>query len=89
MSSPERPPPGAAGAGEEERRALREAAAWHTRLRGEAAAPEAHAGWQRWHAASAAHRRAWQKVQTVEARLARLPAGLPGLDAPGRPPARR
>ncbi len=57
-----------------ERRALREAAAWHTRLRDHAAAPADHHAWQGWHAADPAHRQAWQKVQAVGAQMGRIPA---------------
>ncbi|MDR6214844.1 FecR domain-containing protein [Paracidovorax wautersii] len=58
-----------------DRAALREAAAWHTRLHGTPDADDRGA-WQRWHAADPAHRRAWDRVQTVSAQLARIPAPL-------------
>lgn len=60
-----------------ERRALREAAAWHVRLRGPAAADAgARQEWHSWHEADPTHQRAWQRVQSVNAQLARLPAPL-------------
>ena len=57
------------------RQALREAAAWHTRLRSQAD-PADHEAWQRWHAAHPAHQRAWQQVQAVGAQFAAIPAPL-------------
>lgn len=74
-----------------ERRALREAAAWHTRLRDQtAAAANDHRAWQDWHAADPAHQRAWQKVQAVGAQLGRIPAPLArqALGERSRPPRR-
>jgi transmembrane sensor len=59
-----------------DRRALREAAAWHTRLRDHAVAPDDHGAWEAWHAADPAHQRAWHKVQAVGARMGRIPAPL-------------
>ncbi|CAM4130323.1 FecR domain-containing protein [Paracidovorax anthurii] len=66
-----------------DRRALREAAAWHTRLRGDAR-PADQQAWQRWHAAHPAHQQAWQRVQAVSAQLALIPAPL-GRQALGAP----
>lgn len=73
-----------------ERRALREAAAWHVRLRDPEAAPDAYQAWQCWHAADPAHGRAWLRVQAVSAQLSRLPAPLARQALARRPgPARR
>lgn len=59
-----------------ERRALREAAAWHVRLRDASAPSGAHEAWLCWHDADPAHGRAWQRVQAVHAQLSRVPAPL-------------
>jgi len=71
-----------------DRRALREAAAWHTRLHGSPQAADQQA-WQDWHAAHPAHQRAWQRVQAVSAQLARIPAplGRQALAGPAAAPA--
>lgn len=73
-----------------DRQALREAAAWHTRLRNHAASDEDHHAWLGWHAADPAHQRAWQKVQAVDAHLGRIPAtlGQQALGERGHPPRR-
>lgn len=59
-----------------ERQALREAAAWHTRLRDTSAREHAQQAWHDWHAADPTHQRAWQRVQAVSAQLAFLPPSL-------------
>ncbi|MDA8454169.1 FecR domain-containing protein [Acidovorax sp. GBBC 3334] len=74
--TPSRPEPASPpGHGPDDRRALREAAAWHTRLR-EGAGPADAREWQRWLAAHPAHQRAWERVQAVSAQLAQIPAPL-------------
>lgn len=59
-----------------ERRALREAVNWQVRLRDNAAAEDTRQGWSAWLAADAAHQRAWQRVQAVNAQFSRLPPTL-------------
>ena len=74
-----------------DREALREAAAWHTRLHGDSH-PDDRQAWQQWHAAHPAHQRAWQRVEAVSAQFARIPPPL-GRQALGsstaKPPTRR
>lgn len=71
-----------------DRRALSEAAAWHTRLRDVAASDADQRAWSAWRAADPAHQRAWDKVLAVSAQLSRLPAPL-ALQALGPRPRRR
>lgn len=69
-----------------DRRALKEAAAWHTRLRDLAATDDDQRAWAHWHMADPAHAQAWNKVLAVGAQLGRIPAplALRALDAPPR-----
>ena len=71
-----------------ERQALHEAARWHTRLHDEAATPEDQQAWQHWHSTHASHQQAWQTVQAVSQRLARIPAPV-ALQALAQPPLAR
>ncbi|MDR0226661.1 MAG: FecR domain-containing protein [Burkholderiaceae bacterium] len=59
-----------------DRRALREAAAWHVRLRDTMAGAEVQQAWQGWYEADPAHRSAWQRVLAVSAQLSRVPPPL-------------
>ena len=71
-----------------ERQALNEAARWHTRLHDEAATPEDLQAWQQWHSAHPSHQWAWQTVQAVSQRLARIPAPV-AMQALAQPPMAR
>jgi transmembrane sensor len=73
---------------DDERRALREAAAWHTRLRDVAASEADQRAWSAWRAEDPAHQRAWDRVLTLSAQLGRIPAPL-ALQALGPRPPRR
>lgn len=53
---------------------LEAAAHWYVQLHDEAARPDRRAAWERWLAADAAHRQAWERMQALERRL----DGLPG-----------
>lgn len=56
--------------------AIREAAAWYTRLHdGTASAADVQA-WERWHALSPLHREAWQQVEDICGHFAGLPGTL-------------
>ena len=74
------------GGGPLERRVLEEAARWYVRLHGdEPAQPNAREAqsWQRWLDEAPAHRRAWERVRHLQARMGRVPAdiALPTLQA--------
>ena len=71
-----------------ERQALNEAARWHTRLHDEAATPEDLQAWQQWHSAHPSHQWAWQTVQAVSQRLARIPTPV-AMQALAQPPMAR
>lgn len=71
-----------------ERQALNEAARWHTRLHDEAATPEDQQAWQHWHSAHPSHQWAWQTVQAVSQRLARIPTPV-AMQALAQPPMAR
>lgn len=68
-----------------DRRAIREAATWYARLAAHTASASDRAGWARWHAADPAHARAWHKVESINQRMAGVPAeiGMPTLSARG------
>jgi transmembrane sensor len=74
------------GGGPLERRVLEEAARWYVRLHGdEPAQPSAREAqsWQRWLDEAPDHRRAWERVRHLQARMGRVPAdiALPTLQA--------
>lgn len=70
---------------DQDRRAIREAATWYARLAAHTASASDRAGWARWHAADPAHARAWHKVESINQRMASVPAdiGMPTLSARG------
>ena len=70
---------------DQDRRAIREAATWYARLAAHTASASDRAGWARWHAADPAHARAWHKVESINQRMAGVPAeiGMPTLSARG------
>lgn len=74
---------------DDERRALREAAAWHTRLRDITASEADQRAWSAWRAQDPAHQRAWDKVLAVSAQLGRIPAPLALQALRARPPRRQ
>lgn len=53
---------------------LEAAAHWYVQLNDESAQPDERAAWERWLAADATHREAWERMQALEQRL----NGLPG-----------
>lgn len=62
-----------------ERRVLEEAARWYVRLHGEEPAqPSARESqsWQRWLDEAPSHRRAWERVRHLQARMGRVPADI-------------
>lgn len=71
--------PTAADSGPLDRRVLEEAARWYVRLNGEepaeVSAREAQS-WQCWLDEAPSHRRAWERVRNLEARMGRVPADI-------------
>ncbi|ENO90492.1 FecR domain-containing protein [Thauera linaloolentis] len=55
---------------------LEAAAHWYVQLNDEAARPDEHAAWERWLAADATHREAWERMQALEQRLNSLPGDV-------------
>lgn len=69
----------AADSGPIDRAVLEEAARWYVRLQGDEAteAPSSQAqSWQHWLDEAPAHRRAWERVRTLQARMGRVPADI-------------
>ncbi|HIV70334.1 MAG TPA: FecR domain-containing protein [Candidatus Aquabacterium excrementipullorum] len=76
-----------------DRQVLEEAARWYVRLQGGDAEAPSHdrRSWQSWLDEAPAHRRAWERVRSLEARMGRVPADLavPALKASAVRPGRR
>lgn len=68
--------PGAPRLSAEQLAVLQEAAEWFAQLRSGHAADAEHRRWQAWLDASAAHRDAWRRVESINARFERLPGQL-------------
>lgn len=69
----------AAESGPIDRAVLEEAARWYVRLQGDEAveAPSAqNRSWQHWLDEAPAHRRAWERVRNLQARMGRVPADI-------------
>ncbi|MEG0247873.1 MAG: FecR domain-containing protein [Pseudomonas sp.] len=76
---------------DEQRQALRDAAGWLARLAEAPQDPQVHQAWQHWHGQRPANLWAWQRVESMQSSLRRLPASLACqvLDSPSTSPSRR
>lgn len=59
-----------------EREAISEAAQWYARLANESPAASDQQAWQRWLAADPINQRAWQRIESVNLQMARVPGRL-------------
>ncbi len=59
-----------------EARVRKEAIAWYAQLCSGEATPADHEAWRRWHRAHAEHRRAWEKLEAMQATLQRVPGHI-------------
>ena len=59
-----------------EQLAVHEAARWFACLMAEDATPRDHLDWQAWLDASATHRQAWERLQTVRCAFGRVPGNV-------------
>lgn len=60
----------------DERQAIREAARWYARLANESPAANDQQAWQCWLAADPINRQAWQRIESVNQQMARVPGRL-------------
>ncbi|MFS2051586.1 DUF4880 domain-containing protein, partial [Variovorax sp. CT11-76] len=59
-----------------EARVRKEAIAWYAQLCSGEATPADQEAWRRWHRAHAEHRRAWEKLEAMQATLQRVPGHI-------------
>lgn len=64
------------GITEQQRQALKMAAGWFATLCAGDATPQQHARWQQWHQQNDIHRWAWQRVESLQSQLQKLPGDI-------------
>ncbi|MCJ1882351.1 FecR domain-containing protein [Pseudomonas nitroreducens] len=72
-----------------ERQAISEAARWYARLANESTAASDQQAWQRWLAADPINQRAWQRIESVNRQMARVPGRLAAATLASTGPSRR